>query len=69
MKIEIGDLVLHPDGDIGVVLDRMERYEEEAVDDTLYVIHWMQDGFLKMTRYDNLEVITDTFCPGDISSA
>ena len=58
MKVEIGDLVLHPDGDIGVVLDRMERYEEEAVDDTLYVIHWMQDGFLKMTRYDNLEVIS-----------
>ena len=64
MLIEIGDLVRHPDGDIGVVLDRMERYEEEEDDDNLYAIHWMVDGFLKMTRYQNLEVITDRNCPG-----
>ena len=56
MKIEIGDVVRHGDGDIGVVLDKMERYKGEK-DDNLYAIHWMRDGFLKMSRYENLEVL------------
>ena len=53
MKIEIGDVVRHPDGDIGVVLDKMDR----GSDGMLYEIHWMNDGFLRMVRYKNLEVI------------
>ena len=56
MKVEIGDIVRHGDGDIGVVLDRMERYEEEEEDD-FYAIHWMRDGFLEMSRYERLEVL------------
>jgi len=54
MKIEIGDIVRHGDGDLGVVLDRMAFHSPE---DFLYEIHWMRDGFLKMTRYENLEVL------------
>tara|TARA_R110000824_G_scaffold13363_8_gene58298 strand:+ start:851 stop:1030 length:180 start_codon:yes stop_codon:yes gene_type:complete len=57
MKVEIGDIVRHGDGDIGVVLDKMERYKEQHEDDKLYAIHWMRDGFLEMSRYERLEVL------------
>ena len=58
MVIEIGDLVQHSDGDVGVVLDKMQEYDEDIGWDYLYAIHWMVDGYLKMTRYTHLEVIS-----------
>lgn len=54
MLIEVGDVVRHTDGDIGVVLDKMER---EPDDETLYAIHWMGDGLLHLMLYENLEVL------------
>jgi hypothetical protein len=60
MLIEIGDLVQHSDGDIGIVLDKMEETGEGMHHIFyLYAIHWMVDGYLKMTRYQNLEVISE----------
>ena len=69
MVIEIGDLVQHSDGDIGIVLDKMEETDEDLQSwardnieyqrDYLYEIHWMRDGFLRMTRYTHLEVINE----------
>jgi len=58
MVIEIGDLVQYSDGDIGIVLDKMED-GESLQRDYLYEIHWMRDGFLRMTRYTHLEVINE----------
>ena len=64
--VEVGDVVRHPtDRDIGVVLDIHTHPEG----DKFYSIHWMKDGLLHLMRYTTLEILTDTFCPGDISSA
>ena len=65
--VEVGDVVRHPtDKDIGVVLD-IHTHPEGG--DKFYSIHWMKDGLLHLMRYTPLEILTDTFCPGDISSA
>ena len=62
MKIEIGDLVKHADGDIGIVLGKMRRkyHTDEGggywETDTLYEIHWMNDGLLKMCSYQDTEI-------------
>lgn len=64
--VEVGDVVRHPtDKDIGVVLDIHTHPEG----DKFYSIHWMKDGLLHLMRYTPLEILTDTFCPGDISLA
>ena len=61
----VGDIVKHPsDGDIGVII----KIYTDAEGDKYHSIFWQKDGLMSLMRYRPLEVITDTICPGDISS-
>jgi hypothetical protein len=66
MKAKVGDIVRHPaDGDIGVVLSICNELEGDA----FYAIHWMKDGHRGHVRYKDLQLLTDTNCPGRKDSA